>query len=104
MRKGSEGGRGGRKKKEVEGREEGREAEMGRGKGEGGRGVEGRRRREGRGGGGEKVGQKRNARRQEGSRGTCSYGLPKSHDKKNFQTGELVCQCKHAYCMDGSSK
>lgn len=43
MRKGSEGGRGGRKKK-VEGREEGREAEMGRGKGGGGKEEKGRER------------------------------------------------------------
>lgn len=99
MRKGSEGGRGGRKK-EVEGREEGRGVEMGRGKGGGGWREGG----EGKGEGGEKVGQIRKAMRQEGSRGTCSYGLPKTHDKKTFETVELVCQYKHAYCMDGSSK
>lgn len=75
---------------------------MGRGKGEGGRGW--REGGVGKGEGGEKVGQKRKARKQEGSRGTCSYGLPKRHDKKTFQTGELVCQCKHTYCMDGSSQ
>jgi len=71
---------------------------MGRGKGGGGwrEGGEGK----GEGEGGEKVGQKRKARRQE----VHVAMVYQKRMTKKFETGELVCQRKHAYCMDGSSK
>jgi len=52
----------------------------GDGKGEGGRGVEGRRKREGRG-----RGESRAEKEGKEAGGTCSYGLPKTHDKKSLR-------------------